>query len=70
MLNLSIPEHIRPLRTKVLNFIEQEIYPVEAELVSDKVASRRGDVLKGLMNSAKAQGLWAYCAAWCKARAR
>ena len=32
MLNLSIPEHIEPLRNKVLQFIEQRIYPVEKEL--------------------------------------
>lgn len=59
MLNLSIPEHILPLRSKVLNFIEQEVYPVEAELTADKVGSRRGDVMRGLMDKAKAQGLWA-----------
>ncbi|MDA1075663.1 MAG: acyl-CoA dehydrogenase family protein [Proteobacteria bacterium] len=58
-MNLSIPEHIQPLRAKVLDFVEQEVYPVEAELTSDKVGSRRGDILKGLMNKAKAQGLWA-----------
>ena len=32
MLNLSIPEHIEPLRNKVLKFIEERIYPVEKEL--------------------------------------
>ena len=31
-LNLSIPEHIEPLRNKVLKFIEERIYPVEKEL--------------------------------------
>jgi len=59
MLNLSIPEHVEPLRNKVLNFIEQEVYPREPELLTDKVGSRRGDVLRGLMDEAKAQGLWA-----------
>ena len=59
MLNLSIPEHIVPLRTKVLNFIEQEVYPVEKALTEDKVGSRRSEVLKGLMDKAKAEGLWA-----------
>ena len=52
MLNLSIPEHIEPLRNKVLNFIEQEVYPVEVELQSDKVGSRRGDIMRGLMDKA------------------
>ncbi|MDP6374977.1 MAG: acyl-CoA dehydrogenase family protein [Pseudomonadales bacterium] len=59
MLNLTIPEHIRPLRERVLGFIEQEVYPVEADLVTDKVGSRRGDMLRGLMDKAKGQGLWA-----------
>ncbi len=59
MLSLSIPEHIEPLRQRVLDFIEQEVYPVEKDLLEDKVASRRGDILKGLMDKAKAEGLWA-----------
>ena len=59
MLNLSIPEHVRPIRDQVLNFIEQEVYPVEKELVADRVGSRRGDILRGLMDKAKAKGLWA-----------
>jgi acyl-CoA dehydrogenase len=59
MLNLSIPEHVAPLRSKVLSFIEQEIYPVEAEVVRDKVAARRGGLLKSLMDKAKDRGLWA-----------
>ncbi len=54
MLNLSIPDHIVPLRMKVLDFIEQEVYPVEKELTEDKVGWRRGDVMKSLMDKAKA----------------
>ena len=57
MLSLSIPEHVEPIRQKVLSFIEQEIYPVEAELLADKVSSRRGDLMKGLMQKAKDEGL-------------
>lgn len=59
MLNLSIPEHIAPLRGKVLNFIEREVYPLEKQLTEDKVASRRGDVMGELMQKAKNEGLWA-----------
>jgi len=59
MLNLAIPEHIEPLRAKVLNFIEQEVYPLETELLVDKVGSRRGEVLRSLMDKAKSEGLWA-----------
>ena len=59
MLNLSIPDHIRPLRDKVLQFVEQEIYPVESEVSADRVSSRRDGALRGLMDKAKAEGLWA-----------
>lgn len=59
MLSLSIPEHVEPLRQKVLEFIEQEVYPVEKDLLEDKVASRRGDILRNLMDKAKSEGLWA-----------
>jgi acyl-CoA dehydrogenase len=59
MLNLSIPAHIEPLRQKVLEFIEQEVYPVESILLENKVDERRGEILKGLMQKAKDSGLWA-----------
>ena len=59
MLSLSIPDHVRPLRDKVLQFVEQEIYPVEAEVLADRVSSRRDGTLRGLMDKAKAEGLWA-----------
>ena len=59
MLNLSIPEHIQPLRARVLGFIEQEVYPLENDLLENKVASRRGELLRGLMDKAKGEGLWA-----------
>ena len=59
MLNLSIPDHIRPLRDKVLQFVEQEIYPVESEVSADRVSSRRDGALRALMDKAKAEGLWA-----------
>ena len=59
MLNLSIPSHIEPLRQKVLEFIEHEIYPMESTLLEDKVGERRGEVLRGLMQKAKDAGLWA-----------
>ena len=59
MLNLSIPSHIEPLRQKVLEFVEQEVYPVENILLEHKVDERRGEILKGLMQKAKDNGLWA-----------
>ncbi len=59
MLNLSIPSHIEPLRQKVLDFIEHEVYPMESTLLENKVGERRGEVMRGLMQKAKDQGLWA-----------
>ncbi len=59
MLSLSIPEHVEPIRQKVLSFIEQEVYPIESELLEDKVSSRRGQLMKDLMQKAKDAGLWA-----------
>ena len=50
MLNLSIPESVKGLRDRVLRFIEQDVYPVEKELTEDKVGSRRGELMKGLMD--------------------
>ncbi|MEM7217041.1 MAG: acyl-CoA dehydrogenase family protein [Pseudomonadota bacterium] len=58
-MNLSIPEHIEPLRAKVLDFIEKEVYPVEQALEDDKIEARRGAVMQGLMQKAKDAGLWA-----------
>ena len=43
----------------MLRFIEQDVYPVEKELTQDKVGSRRGEIMKGLMDKAKSEGLWA-----------
>ena len=57
-LNLSVPTHIAPLRAKVLNFIEQRIYPQE-KLLLDGPPHERRTRLQGLMAEAKAQGLWA-----------
>ena len=58
MLNLSIPDHVVPLRAKVLNFIEREIYPLEKKFYEETPESRRG-LMKGLMQKAKEENLWA-----------
>ena len=58
MLNLSIPEHIEPLRNKVLKFIEERIYPQEEALFETDRDGRAG-TMRALMKEAKAQGLWA-----------
>ena len=58
MLNLSIPEHMEPLRNRVLKFVEERVYPQEKTLhASDPVARRVS--LQDLMQEAKDNGLWA-----------
>ena len=39
MLSLSLPDQVRPIHDKVLAFIEQEVYPFEADIVVDKVGA-------------------------------
>ncbi len=58
MLNLSIPEHIEPLRGKVLEFVEQRVYPQEKVLFEHEPAERRA-AMRTLMDEAKREGLWA-----------
>lgn len=59
MLNLSIPKHVEPIRARVLKFVEQEVYPVEDILLGDRTDERRGETMRGLMQKAKDEGLWA-----------
>ena len=58
MLNLSIPEHVLPLRNQVLEFIEQRIYPQEKNLLTADPVERRTR-MRALMDETKALGLWA-----------
>jgi alkylation response protein AidB-like acyl-CoA dehydrogenase len=58
MLNLSIPEHVEPLRGKVLEFVEQRVYPQEQVLFEHGPSERRA-AMRALMDEAKEQGLWA-----------
>ena len=58
MLNLSIPDSVAPLRAQVLDFIEKEIYPIENDLY-EETPERRRSLTRGLMDKAKADGLWA-----------
>ncbi|MBX3026919.1 acyl-CoA dehydrogenase family protein [bacterium] len=56
-MSFQVPEHIRPLRARVRQFIEERIYPLESALDAGGEAGRL--VLRGLMADAKAAGLWA-----------
>jgi acyl-CoA dehydrogenase len=56
-MSFEVPAHIRPLRARVRQFIEERIYPLEAQLDAGGDAGRT--VLRRLMDEAKAAGLWA-----------
>ena len=56
-MSFVVPEHIRPLRQRVRRFIEERVYPVEPAL--DQGGDEARVVLRGLMQQAKAEGLWA-----------
>ncbi|MDX2167601.1 MAG: acyl-CoA dehydrogenase family protein [Deltaproteobacteria bacterium] len=56
-MSFEVPEHIRPLRERVRQFIEEKIYPVEAQLEAGGEGARA--VMQRLMGEAKAAGLWA-----------
>jgi len=58
MLSLSIPEHVEPLRNKVLKFIEERVYPQEQVMLDGEPVARR-KAMRSLMDEAKAEGLWA-----------
>lgn len=56
-MSFEVPEHIRPLRARVRQFIEERIYPLESQLDAGGEAGRL--LLRRLMDDAKAAGLWA-----------
>ena len=53
-LKFTVPENVRALRDKVLDFVESEVYPLEG-------LQRRSapNAIKELQAKAKAAGLWA-----------
>lgn len=57
MQTAGVPAHLEVLRTRVLRFVEGEVYPVEHVLEVDDETARR--TLKGLQDKAKGEGLWA-----------
>src|SRR5215470_9647866 len=57
-MSFEVPEHVRPVRERVRQFIEERIYPVEAQL-EVRGDPQAGVVMRRLMDDAKAAGLWA-----------
>ena len=59
MLNLTIPDHVLLTRQRVLDFVEQEIYPLEKELLEGNPGTWDRGIIRALMQKAKDEGLWA-----------
>lgn len=57
-MSFEVPEHVRPIRARVRQFIEEKIYPVEPAL-DERRDPAAGALLRRLMDEAKAAGLWA-----------
>jgi acyl-CoA dehydrogenase len=70
-LKFVVPEHVKPIREKVLQFVEKEVYPIEENLHQMGIGSGMGvgnlkdaqseatKLIITLQNKAKSQGLWA-----------
>ena len=56
-MSFEVPEHVRPVRDAVYEFVTEEVEPAEEVLHRGDEESRV--VLKGLQDKAKANGLWA-----------
>ena len=57
-MSFDVPEHVRPIRARVRQFIEERVYPVETVL-DERGHPEARVVLRRLMDEAKAAGLWA-----------
>jgi len=57
-MSFEIPEHVRPIRDRVLRFVEQQVYPAEAQ-IEDGHAEEARATMRRLMQQAKDAGLWA-----------
>lgn len=56
----AVPEHVKPVREKVLHFIEQCVYPLEHRLRCGKISdAEAAAATRELQQAAKAEGLWA-----------
>ncbi|WP_432842572.1 acyl-CoA dehydrogenase family protein [Dactylosporangium sp. CA-092794] len=58
-MDLPVPEHIRPLRERMLAFLTERVYPVEKTLERGKLDPEGGAALRRLQEEAKEAGLWA-----------
>ena len=57
MTGFAVPDHVRPIRDRVLAFVRERVEPAEGAVLGGGDDGR--DVLRGLQADAKAAGLWA-----------
>ena len=64
-MNLGLPEHLIEVREKIRNFVGEKVEPVEREYLSEidvgdrwSHTPRQDEILDGLKQEARAQGLW------------
>lgn len=59
-MDFSLPPHIEALRLKVRAFVDAHVMPLEADRANyDAYENIRADVMQGLREKAKGEGLWA-----------
>lgn len=57
-MSFEVPEHVRPIRKRVQEFIEERVYPVE-HILFDRSDEEGRKTMRRLMQEAKDAGLWA-----------
>jgi alkylation response protein AidB-like acyl-CoA dehydrogenase len=57
-MSFSVPDHVRPIRERVREFIETRVYPAE-EILFNREDDLGRQTMRGLMQEAKDAGLWA-----------
>ncbi len=57
-MGFEVPEQVRPIRDRVRRFVETRVQPAEA-ILHDRHDEEAHAVLRGLMDEAKREGLWA-----------
>ena len=57
--DLPVPEHVRPIRDKFLQFVEERVLPVENQLHRWYLDDDAGKIMAELRAEAKREGMWA-----------
>jgi alkylation response protein AidB-like acyl-CoA dehydrogenase len=57
-MSFEVPEHVKPIRKRVQEFIEEKVYPAEPILFEERTEGGM-ETLRRLMQEAKDAGLWA-----------